>query len=284
MKKLFGGIDLTWKKLIIFAIAAGIVTAVIALIPALEYTSLHAIAETFEVWIFIGIFIIMNSKSNKDSALKCFVFFLISQPLVYLIQVPFSPMGFGLFTYYKYWAIWTVLCLPMGYIGYYMKKNKWWGYLILLSMILFTGYSYYGDLRTMMFSFPLYILMSLFCIFAMVLYPLVVFDNQKIRKVGAAISVVLVIAASVLAFMNPIVYSTEILGEDQYKFDDSYSVELANPKMGDVSIVDLDGYYMVHGDFNKRGSTDLIVTSPNGDKKAFPLHVEEYTFELGEAK
>ena len=282
MGKVFGGVNLTWKKLIIFAIIAGVVTAAIALIPALEHTSFHAIAETFEVWIFIGIFIIMNSKSNKDSALKCFFFFLISQPLVYLIQVPFSDMGFGLFTYYKYWAIWTVLCMPMGYIGYYMKKNKWWGYLILLSMILLTTYSYYGDLRTMMFSFPMYILISLFCVFAMVIYPLAVFDNQKIRKVGALVSVVLVIAASALAFMNPIVYSTDVLGEYQYKFDDSYSVELADPKMGDVSIVELDGYYMVHADFKKAGDTDLIVKSPNGEEKVFSLKVQEYTYELEE--
>ena len=134
MQKLFGGIDLTWPKLILFAIIAGVLTAVIAIIPALLYTSFHAITATFEVWILFGILIILNSKSNLDSALKCFVFFLISQPLVYLIQVPFSWQGWGLFQYYRYWFIWTVLCLPMGYIGYYMKQDKWWGYLILLPL------------------------------------------------------------------------------------------------------------------------------------------------------
>lgn len=38
----------------------------------------------------------MNSKDPLDSALKTFVFFLISQPLVYLVQVSFSEMGWGL--------------------------------------------------------------------------------------------------------------------------------------------------------------------------------------------
>ena len=33
---MFGGINLTWPKLIISAIAAGILTAVIAMIPALR--------------------------------------------------------------------------------------------------------------------------------------------------------------------------------------------------------------------------------------------------------
>ncbi|MBQ7669877.1 MAG: hypothetical protein IJS45_04050 [Clostridia bacterium] len=144
IKKLFGGIDLTWPKLIIFALAAGVFTAVMALIPALHYTSFHTIAVSFEVWILFGILIIMNSKSNLDSALKCFVFFLISQPLVYLIQVPFSELGWSLFGYYKFWFIWTLLCFPMGFVGYWMKKGKWWGYLILLPMIALTGFSYFG--------------------------------------------------------------------------------------------------------------------------------------------
>ena len=95
LKKLFGGINLTWPKLIISAIVAGILTAVIAMIPGLRYTSFNAITVTLEVWILFGIIIIMNSRSNIDSALKCFVFFLISQPLVYLIQVPFNAYGWG---------------------------------------------------------------------------------------------------------------------------------------------------------------------------------------------
>ena len=154
MKKLFGEIDLTWKRVIIFAVLAGVYTALTTIIPGLKDTSFHTIAVTFEVWILFGIIIIMNSKSNKDSALKCFIFFLISQPLVYLLQVPFSYQGWNLFGYYKYWFIWTVLCLPMGYIGYYIKKDKWWGYLILFPMILMVAESYAKYLSDFMFAYP----------------------------------------------------------------------------------------------------------------------------------
>ena len=75
--KLFGGINLTWRKVIIAAVIAGVITAVIAIIPQLRYTSFIGITVTFEVWVLFGIIIIMNSKSNLDSALKCFVFFLL---------------------------------------------------------------------------------------------------------------------------------------------------------------------------------------------------------------
>ena len=73
--KLFGGIDLTWKKLIIFAVAVAIYTAVVATLPFTYDTSFRDIAATLEWWILFGIIIICNSKSPTDSALKCFVFF-----------------------------------------------------------------------------------------------------------------------------------------------------------------------------------------------------------------
>ena len=48
IRKLFGGISLTWPKLIICAIIAGVYTAAVAIIPALHYTSFHTITVTLE--------------------------------------------------------------------------------------------------------------------------------------------------------------------------------------------------------------------------------------------
>ena len=231
IRKLFGGIDLTWPKLIIAAVAAGIITGVIALIPALHYTSLHAVTVTFEVWILFGLQIIMNSKSNLDSALKCFVFFLISQPIVYLTQVPFSELGWALFGYYKTWFIWTLLCFPMGFVGYWMKKDKWWGYLILLPMIVLTGYSYYGYFSDFQFSMPRYIFIVLFCAGAMVLYPVMIFDKKGTKAAGAALGGAAVVALTVICLLNPPVYSTEIMASgDACEFDDTWSVSMMRRK------------------------------------------------------
>ena len=283
IKKLFGGIDLTWKKLIIFSIIAGVYTALMAIIPQLHFTSFNTIAVTFEVWILFGIFIIMNSKSNKDSALKCFVFFLISQPIVYLLQVPFSWQGWNLFGYYKYWFIWTILCLPMGYIGYYMKKNKWWGYLILFPMILLTAFSYLTYLSYFMFSYPKYILIVLFCIIAMILYPIVIFENKKIKTIGVIISSLIIIAVSVLCLLNSYTYSTEILAEgEENHFDDTYKVYLKDCKYGEVKIVYLQEIeeYMVHADFKKEGNTKLILEAPNGEKVEYDLVIKRDTYKI----
>ena len=60
LKKIFGGINLTWKRLIIFAIIAGIYTAIMAILPITDNTSFKDITINFEVWILFGIIIIMN--------------------------------------------------------------------------------------------------------------------------------------------------------------------------------------------------------------------------------
>ena len=283
MKKLFGGLNLTWPKLIIFAILAGIYTAVMALLPQTNGTSFDTIAVTFEVWVLFGIIIIMNSKSNKDAALKCFVFFLISQPLVYLIQVPFSHLGWKIFVYYKYWFIWTVCCLPMGYIGYYMKENKWWSYLILFPMILLTAYSYATYLSELPFTFPKYLLIVIFCGVMMIIYPIFIFDNKKIKKYGTIISVIIIILTSVLALNSKKVYSTEVLSNsEENPFNDTAKVSLEDTTCGDVSIIYVQSIedYMIHGDFKKECTTVLTIEDKDGNKQKFDLIVKNNTYDI----
>lgn len=286
IKKLFGGINLTWSKLIIAAVIAGVIAAVIAIIPALHYTSFIGITVTFEVWILFGILIIMNSKSNLDAGLKCFVFFLISQPLVYLIQVPFSSMGWQLFGYYRYWFMWTLLCFPMGFVGYWMKKDKWWGYLILLPMIALTAMSYAGYFSDFLFYMPRFILLSLFCACAMIFYPVVIFKNKIIRIVGAALGSAAVIAITVFCLLHPPVYSTEIMSNsEEHPLNASYTAYLADSSYGDVAIIYLDysdGFedYTLHAEFRKSGDTVLTVVSPEGEKTEYDLHIERDTYEV----
>ena len=283
VEKLFGGINLTWRRLIVSAVIIGIYCALMAIIPFFEYTSFHTIVVTFEVWIFFGIIIIMNSKSNMDAALKCFVFFLISQPIVYLLQVPFSYQGWNLFRYYKYWFIWTVLCLPMGYIGYYMKKDKWWGYFILFPMILLVAEEYGRYLSCFMFSYPKYLLICLFCIVTMIIYPLYIFHNQKIRMFGVVINGILIVIMTVVCIINPPVYSTDVLvSGNKYQFDDTYHVYLKDKQYGNLGIKYLDSIesYIVHAEFKKEGKTEFVLESPDGNKIIFKIHIKRDSYTI----
>ena len=286
MKKLFGGIDLTWPKLIIFAVLAGVYAAIMALLPITQDTSFADITVTLEVWILFGIIIIMNSKSPIDSALKCFVFFLISQPLVYLIQVPFNGLGWGLFVYYKYWFIWTILTFPMGFVGYFMKKDKWWGILILAPMIAILGLMfgrYFGEMRL---SFPHHLLTTIYCVAALIILPVAIFTDKKARTIGIVIGIVMILGFSGYSLLYRTEYNTDILissdEPDGFKFDNTYKVYLEDEKYGELSIEyneQLDDY-LVHAKFIKTGKTGFVVESPDGEKTEFDIVIERDTYDV----
>ena len=278
IKKMFGGLELTWPKLIICALVAGIYTAVMAIISAAEYTSFADISISFECWVLFGILIIVNSRSEIDSALKCFVFFLISQPLVYLIQVPFSDMGWGLFGYYKYWFIWTILTLPMGYIGYKMKKDKWWGVLILAPMLLLLAFHASGFLKQTIFWFPHHLLSLLICVFTMFASVLGIFENKKAKTIGLALCGVFLAAAVALALVQPLRYEPVIFtngGSAGVTVDDTYEAALEGDDIGTVAIEwmpELDDWAL-KGHFDHAGKARLTLTAPDGSEKQWDISV-----------
>ena len=286
MKKLFGELNITWPKLIIAAIILGVYTGIMAILPFTRDTSFADISISFEWWILFGIIIIINSKTPIDSALKCFVFFLISQPLVYLVQAPFHEMGLGLFVYYPPWFIWTLLTLPMGFIGYYLKKDKWWGLFILTPILLFLGFHYNGFLATMIATFPKRLLSTLFCLVTLIIYPLYIFKDKKNKIIGLIISILIIIAMTILTIINPgnsHFYSTEILvSSEEHYFDETYKVTIDNKSMGTLTIQYIDNLecYSIHADFDKAGKTTFTIESPTGEKQAYEIDVRNHTYDL----
>ena len=284
IKKLFGGINLNWKKLIIFAVIAGVYTGVMAMLPITKNTSFADISISFEVWILFGILIIMNSKSAKDSALKCFIFFLISQPLVYLTQDIVNHSSLFL-TYYRFWIIWTICTIPMGFIGYFMKKDKWWGLAILTPMLIFLGVHYSGFLGETMFYFPYHLLSTLFCIVTLVLYPICIFNNKKVKITGLIISFVIIMAMTFISFANNTTYNTTLLISDSETgkvFDDGYNVYLEDDKLGKVHIEYDESLeeYKVEAEFKRAGITNLVLEDSNGNKTIYEIDIKRNTYNI----
>ena len=287
LRKLFGGIDLTWKKLIIFAAVTGIYTGIMAMLPAAQDTSFSDIAVTFEWWILFGIIIIMNSRSPLDSALKCFVFFLVSQPLVYLVQIAAGSSGFELLSYYKYWFLVTLLTFPMGYVGYFMKKDKWWGLLILAPMLVLLAVLSSGFFGEALYWFPRHLLSGVFCIAVMFVSVTGIFRDRKVRTAGLILNVVLAAAVAFFVWRDPVVYNTVLMvndGDLGVKFDDSCDVSLSDPSFGDVSVEFDDGLedYLVKTVFRKAGRTELSIETIDGDTRTFALNIRRHDFDLTE--
>ena len=284
MKKIFGGIELNWKKLIVFAIIAGVYTAAMAMLPITKNTSFADISISFEIWILFGILIIMNSKSPKDSALKCFVFFLISQPLVYLTQDLINHSNLFL-TYYRFWIIWTILTIPMGFIGYFMKKDKWWGLVILTPMLIFLGIHYSGFLGETLYYFPYHLLSTAFCVVTLLLYPICIFNNKKIKSAGIIISLTIIIVMTFVTFTNNTTYNTTVLVSDSESgnvFDDSYKVYLEDDKLGTVHIEYNENLedYAIEAEFRRAGITNLILEDSNGNKTVYEIDVKHNTYDI----
>lgn len=290
MKKLFGELNITWKRLIIFSILIGLYTGLMSILPITKDTSFRDIAITFEWWVLFGTLIIINSKTPKESALKCFVFFLISQPLVYLVQVPFNPYGWEIFRYYPGWFRWTLLTLPMGYIGNFLKKDKWWGLFIIVPVIAFVGYHYANFLRETLTFFPNHLLSAIFCVVSIILYSLYIFKDKKLKYICLGISVVVLIGMTILAVgQGKNYYNTTVLvsgGDSGIEFDDTYTVTLKDEGFGKLFIVYEKNIedYMVNAEFKKTGDTEFTLTSPDGKEYVYKIKVERSSYDIERIK
>ena len=91
MKKLsaaFGSLPMTWPVVCVSAAIIGVYVGVINQIPILYDTSFRDIAVSYEWWVLFAVLIVSNCKSAREAGMKCLVFFLISQPIIYLVELP----------------------------------------------------------------------------------------------------------------------------------------------------------------------------------------------------
>ena len=215
-----------WGKVIILSVIAAIYTAAVAVIPALEDTSLHDTAVNLEAWILFAMLIIMNCETRKEATIKTFIFFLISQPLIYLIEVLVGHNDFSVFQYYRHWFIITLLTIPGAAIAFQVKKKGWLGTLALSVAVGFLGYMAVIYYRSLRLYFPNHLLSMIFCIALAVMMIILFIDKPKLRLFAAAVLVVSITSAMILT--KPVL-SMEISlpeGEWTYEIKDENIIQL----------------------------------------------------------
>lgn len=192
LEKLFYGLNLTWPKLIIASIAIGVIVGLLMTVPALKDTSFTRIGVILYWWVLFGTIIITNSKSNIDSALKCFVFFLISQPLIYLTQILIGAADWSLMGFYQNWISWTIATLPMGFIGHWLIARKdIWSALVLAAAVGLVFVEALGEFNTAFSNFPQYFLSGIVCIVIIAVLLIGVLNTWKLRGISLAVAIVL---------------------------------------------------------------------------------------------
>ena len=191
--KLYGGLHMSWLTVILFAVGTAVLTAVFLIVPLFKDTSFERMGVTFEAWIFFAVIIMANCQKPLESACKTFVFFLISQPLIYLLQVPFSSMGWGLFGYYWNWFIWTLLTFPMAFVGWYIRKKNWLSLLILAPILFSLTSDYVGCFQHAFKHFPYYIVTAVFCLGQVLIYLYTFTENLWQKVIGFAVPLAVII-------------------------------------------------------------------------------------------
>lgn len=187
IEKLFFNTEITWKRLSVLAVVCGIVPGVLMIPSRFLGTSLRQPGTSFEFWIFAAMFIILNSKKPFEAGLKTFVFFLISQPIIYLVQVPFAALGWSLFQYYPRWGVYTVLSFPGAMLAWYVKKNNILSVLILSVANGLLAFELVDFSRVLIKDFPRLLIAVLFIIGQMVLFVLLLFKDKKLKALSFAI-------------------------------------------------------------------------------------------------
>lgn len=227
LKKLFGGIPMTWPLVIVSAVLSAAYTAAMLLIPATRNTSLRDIGGDIPCWIMFALIIISNCKTPKEAACKTFVFFLISQPLIYIFQVPFSEQGWHLLWYYPGWFMITLMTFPGAGIGWYTRKKGWLAP-VILSVMLFLlvdcGASYF--LNALRFP-PYQILSGIACVLFAVMLIYGIMQERKQRGLAWAVCAVTT-AVSVFVMLRTPFCSGIIMLPEGVSYSDCAAVSVSD--------------------------------------------------------
>lgn len=257
VEKIYGGLNMSWPVVILYAVATAVLSAVFLLVPIFHRTSFARMGETFEAWIFFAVIIMANCKKPLESALKTFVFFVVSQPLIYLFQVPFSEMGWGLFGYYRFWIVWTLLTFPMAYVGWYIRKKNWLSLLILAPVLLALTADYVNSFSYAARHFPYQIVTALFCLGQVLIY-LYRFTELRWQKLVGFFVPLLAVALALLIRPGIEVRATTFLPDDAVLTEKTV-VEMEEGGIAAVSIESTGPDSMVLVQANDYGTTSFVI-------------------------
>lgn len=248
--KLYGGLNMSWRNVVLFALGTAVLTTIFLVVPIFKNTSFIRMGVTFESWIFFAVIIMANCYQQEDTtgasffdkirqpllcAAKVFVFFLISQPLIYLFQVPFSYMGWKLFGYYPYWFNWTLATIPMSFIGWYINKKNWLSLIILFPILCELTLTYIGSFEFTFKHFPIQLVTGVFCL-AQVLVYLWVFTPKLVQRLlGFCLPLLFFVVFSLLS--SPFELNGDNFLPNDVELSENAVVEVADADYVEITIV-----------------------------------------------
>ena len=200
------------------------------------------------------------------------MFFLISQPLIYLLQVPFSSLGWELFSFYKTWFIWTLLAFPMAFIGWYINKKNWLSLLILAPVLGWLTFTYVNAFVDTVHHFPYLLVTALFCLGQVVVYLLVFTSNLWQKLLGFFVPLAVVIALRLIQPQLEINSNLFLPGDPV--LTEEAAISVTDPEVAQVSVSSTGEDSMVRVQTTQYGETTFTIQD-GGKEYRYSLRIYE---------
>ena len=181
-------------------------------------------------------------------------------------------MGWGLFAYYQNWVIPTLLTFPASFVGWYMKKDKWYSGIILsagTSLLVLLGV---GFARNFSESFPNHLLTVIYCFGIIPIFIFGIFKKKEPRIITAVITtialVVILLTSGTTAQFE--VYNNTFLEENNIVLvGEPFISSVTGEGKGDVELRKTDLGYVIK------------ISGAKGKNYSFTItdNEKEYTFE-----
>lgn len=263
LKKLFGGLHMSWPVVVVFAVVAGAYTGVVNQIPALANTSFSDIAVTYECWVLFAAIVATNCEKPLEAALKTFVFFAISQPVVFLVELPMLGTEMAA-TYLGAWLIPIVLTFPGGALAWRMKKGDWLSVTIVVLGAAFLGALCASHAASALANFPRHLLSAVFCVAIAVAFAFRFVEKPVLRALPCAVAAAAFAAILVFSQQSEVSYST-VLPEGDWE-----TATLANGDGATAEIVDGDILELSMPSSVASGNT-VTVTGSDGETLVYDI-------------
>ena len=267
LRKLFFDIKMTWTKVIVLAVVTAVFTAAVLILPATADTSLANMGVTPEAWFLFALIIILNCEKPLEAGIKTFVFFLVGQPLIYLLQVPFYSGGWAIFDYYRRWFLITLATFPGGIVAWYVKKDNLLSGLILS---VATGYLVFqGDwfLRDYIYRAE-NLLSAVFCFILALVFLFTLLKNKKARTVALVITLLVALGSVYYLYFSRESASVTLY----YDVDSAHSWTITEKMGDDIGDITISDSGMITAELKKNGVAEIVVKNELGETKTLVVN------------
>ena len=274
LAKKLDSFELTPKLVAIFSAAAGVFTALMALL-APQKSSFYRLAVSPGFWIIAVLIIVYKSKKPVDAAFMSGGMMLAVHFVSAIIQVPFEPNALAGFLKMVLMAI---FCAPYAY---YAKKaldegGRFKDWVEILTSALYIIFALV-NIKVFVYYLPWRFLAAVICIaVAALLVADAVHDHTTIVAGACACGAVLLIGG-IAVFSHRYNYKcTLLLDEKKFPISSGWSVSVEDEHISDAEIeTAADDSAVLEMTIYEKGDNKVTLTDEDGNEHTFTVSYDE---------